>query len=93
LEDNHILLNYQAAPDEESFSAAGSLRTGVQEMTRFGMQAADFAELAQLMADVILKNKNVKRDVMDFRKRFLEMRYCFCGDEFDDLEQRLHQIL
>jgi aminomethyltransferase len=93
LEDSHILLNYQAAPDEESFSAAGSLRTGVQEMTRFGMQAADFAELAQLMADVILKNKTVKKDVMELRQRFLEMQYCFSGDDFDELEQKLHQLL
>jgi aminomethyltransferase len=93
LEDNHIILNYQAAPDEESFSAAGSLRTGVQEMTRFGMQAADFEDLAQLMADVILKNKNVKEEVMDFRKRFVEMQYCFTGDEFEGLEQKLHQAI
>ncbi|MEE9497126.1 MAG: glycine cleavage system protein T, partial [Desulfobacterales bacterium] len=93
LEGNNIILNYQAAPDEESFSAAGSLRTGVQEMTRFGMQAADFADLSQMMADVILKDKNVKKDVMDFRKRFLEMKYCFSGDEFDDLEQKLHQSI
>jgi len=92
LEENNIILNYQAAPDEESFSAAGSLRTGVQEMTRFGMQAADFSDLAQLMADVILKNKNVKKDVADFRKRFLEMQYCFSGDQFDDLEQKLHHL-
>ncbi len=93
LEDNHIILNYQAAPDEESFSASGSLRTGVQEMTRFGMAAADFAELAQLMADVILKDKNVKKDVMDLRQRFVDMQYCFTGDEFDELEQRLHKFL
>jgi glycine cleavage system T protein len=93
LEQNNVILNYQAAPDEESFSAAGSLRTGVQEMTRFGMQAADFADLAQLMADVILKDKNVKKDVVEFRKRFLQMQYCFGGDQFDDLEQRLHQLI
>jgi aminomethyltransferase len=93
LEENHIILNYQAAPDEESFSAAGSLRTGVQEMTRFGMEATDFEALAQLMADVILKNKNVKEDVMDFRKRFVELKYCFCGDEFEALEQKLHQLI
>jgi aminomethyltransferase len=93
LEENHIICNYQAAPDEESFSAAGSLRTGVQEMTRFGMQAEDFGDLAQLMADVILKNKNAKKDVMDFRKRFLEMKYCFAGNEFEELEQKLHQII
>ena len=93
LEKNNIILNYQAAPDEESFSAAGSLRTGVQEMTRFGMHPADFADLAQLMADVILKNKNVKKDVMGFRKRFLEMRYCFSGDEFEGLLEKLHQLI
>ncbi|MGD2186008.1 MAG: glycine cleavage system aminomethyltransferase GcvT [Desulfobacterales bacterium] len=93
LEDNHIILNYQAAPDEESFSAAGSLRTGVQEMTRFGMEAEDFEALAQLMADVILKNKNVRKEVMDFRKRFLEMKYCFAGEEFEALLQKLHQII
>jgi len=93
LEENHIILNYQAAPDEESFSAAGSLRTGVQEMTRFGMLPADFAELAQLMAAVILKDKNVKKDVMDLRQRFLEMKYCFGGDEFEDILQKLHQTL
>ena len=92
LEENHIICNYQAAPDEESFSAAGSLRTGVQEMTRFGMAAADFAELAQLMADAILYKKNVKQEVMDFRKRFVEMQYCFKGDEFDQLAQKLHQL-
>jgi aminomethyltransferase len=93
LEGNHIILNFQAAPDEESFSAAGSLRTGVQEMTRFGMQAADFAELAQLMADVILKNKNVKKDVMDLRQRFVDMQYCFSGDGFDEMLQKLHQLI
>ncbi len=93
LEENHIILNYQAAPDEESFSAAGSLRTGVQEMTRFGMLPADFAELAQLMAAVILKDKNVKKAVMDLRQRFLEMKYCFGGDEFEDILQKLHQTI
>jgi aminomethyltransferase len=92
LEENHIICNYQAAPDEESFSASGSLRTGVQEMTRFGMTAADFAELAQLMADVILKDKKVKQDVIDLRKRFVELQYCFKGDAFDELEQKLHQL-
>ena len=55
LEDNHIILNYQAAPDEEGFTASGALRMGVQEMTRFGMKAEDFAELARLMADCILR--------------------------------------
>ncbi len=42
LEANNIICNYQAAPDEEGFTAAGALRLGVQEMTRFGMGPEDF---------------------------------------------------
>jgi len=93
LEDNHIIVNYQAAPDEEGFTAAGSLRTGVQEMTRFGLAAEDFGELAQLIADVIINGKDVKDAVRDLRRRFRDMRYCFCGDEFEDLIQQLHKLI
>ena len=46
LEENNIIVNYQAAPDDEGFTAASCLRMGVQEMTRFGMKAEDFSELA-----------------------------------------------
>jgi aminomethyltransferase len=93
LEDNHIILNYQAAPDEEGFTASGALRMGVQEMTRFGMKAADFAELAGLMADCILKNKRVKEAVTAVRGRFLEMHYCLAGGEADELVQKLQALV
>ncbi len=93
LEENNIIVNYQAAPNEEGFTAAGSLRMGVAEMTRFGMIEADFKSLAQLMSDVILHNKNVKETVARFRKNFLELGYCFSGDEFDALLQSLHKLI
>jgi aminomethyltransferase len=93
LENNNIILNYQASPVEEGFTAAGSLRTGVQEMTRFGMTENDFQQLAQLMADVIIKNINVKQEVRALRKRFVDMRYCFSGSEFEDLVQQLHRLI
>jgi aminomethyltransferase len=93
LEDNNIVLNYQAAPDEEGFTASGSLRTGVQEMTRFGMAEKDFGELAQLMADVILKGKDVREEVRSFRQRFLDMQYCFSGDEFAAQIEELHRLV
>jgi aminomethyltransferase len=93
LEDNHIVLNYQAAPDEEGFTASGALRMGVQEMTRFGMQPADFSELAQLMAECILKNRIVKDEVIRLRRRFLDMRYCFTGSEASELIQKLHALI
>jgi len=93
LENNHIILNYQAAPDEEGFTASGALRMGVQEMTRFGMQAEDFAELARLMADCILKDNSVKEAVTALRRRFLEMQYCFTGTEANELIQKLHALV
>ena len=93
LEENNVILNYQAAPEEEGFTAAGSLRTGVQEMTRFGMTEPDFQELAQLIADVVLNDKNVKAEVSALRGRFVDMQFCFCDDQFDDLMQKLHRSI
>ena len=93
LEENNIVLNYQAAPDEEGFTASGSLRMGVQEMTRFGMGPADFAELAALMAAVILKGKTVQPEIRTLRSRFEQMRYCFTGKEVEGLIEQLHKIL
>ena len=93
LEENNIILNYQAAPDEEGFTASGSLRTGIQEMTRFGMAESDFGELAQLMADVILNGKDVKEKVTRLRQRFVDMQYCFSGEEFEGLIEELHRLV
>jgi aminomethyltransferase len=93
LEENNLIVNYQAAPAEEGFTASGSLRMGVQEMTRFGMEAADFKELAQLFKDVLVDNRTVKEAVIAFRKRFLEMKFCFTADQIGDKLQKLHELL
>jgi aminomethyltransferase len=84
LEENNIIVNYQAAPGEEGFTASGSLRMGVSEMTRFGMETHDFQQLALWMADVILRNRSVKQEVAQFRKRFLDMLYCFDREQTED---------
>lgn len=75
LQENNIVVNYQALPDDETFLTSSGIRTGVSEMTRYGMNEEHFQELAQLMADVIIRNRNVAREVTAFRSRFLEMRY------------------
>jgi aminomethyltransferase len=93
LEENNIICNYQAAPDEESFSAAGALRMGVSEMTRFGMEAEDFGGLAELIADVVLRGADVKEKVKAFRSRFLDLRFCFSGDEHAEKVERLRGLL
>ena len=83
LEQNNIIVNYQATPDEEGFTASGALRMGVSEMVRFGFTFDDFAKLAALMADCILRNKDISEDVAKLRSQHLEMQYCFKGAEFD----------
>lgn len=93
LEENNIIVNYQATPEEEGFTASGALRIGVSEMTRFGMTESDFQELAQIVADVVLKNGKVKDDISSFRARFLDMKFCFKTEELDGLVENLYKLL
>jgi aminomethyltransferase len=93
LEDNNIICNYQALPDEEGFTASGALRMGVSEMTRFGMEPADFRELAMLISDAIVKNARVIDPVRSLRARFCELRYCFKGEEVAEVLHRMHALL
>lgn len=93
LEKSNIICNYQAVPEEEGFTAAGGLRMGVAEMTRFGMTEKGFQTLAALMAEVILKKKNVKAEVLNLRKLFSEMQYCFSDDDMIPLIDNLHQLI
>ena len=93
LEDNNIICNYQAAPDEEGFTASGALRLGVAEMTRFGMGPAEFAEVAELMAAVVNDGTAVGDEVSRLRTGFTDLGYCFKGAEFDPLMRRLHDLV
>ncbi len=81
LEENGIIVNYQATPEEEGFTASGALRMGVSEMTRFGFDEAAFSRLAELMADVILRGKNVAAEVRKLRSQYTEMLYCFSDEQ------------
>ena len=93
LEDNNIIGNFQAAPDEEGFTASGAIRLGVSEMTRFGMEAKDFGELAVLIKEAVTDGANVASRVKALREPFRELRFCFRGSEYEDLLQKLHALL
>jgi aminomethyltransferase len=93
LEANNIICNYQANTDEEGFTASGALRMGVSEMTRFGMGEDDFRALAAMIHHVVTKDRRVIDEVRAFRKRFCELHFCFRGDEYGDLVQKLHKLL
>ena len=76
LEKNNIIVNYQATPDEEGFTASGALRMGVSEMTRFGFGEAEFRKAAALIAACI-RGEDVREDVAKFRAEYQTMHYCF----------------
>ncbi len=85
LEQNNIVVNYQAIQSDESFTASSALRLGVSEMTRFGMKEKDFRTFAALFSDAV-KGKNVAEEVAKFRQNFLQLQFCF--DEKDLKGQR-----
>lgn len=93
LEANDVICNYQALPEDESFTAAGGLRMGVAEMTRFGMAEEDFRELAELVRAVVLDDADVRDKVAAFRSRFTELRYCFGEEDVADAVSRLRSLL
>jgi aminomethyltransferase len=89
LERNNVIVNYQALPSDEGFTASSGLRMGVSEMTRFGMEETDFASLAHLIREVVKGRKNVKEEVTRLRSGFLHMRFCFEGKELGPFKERL----
>ena len=93
LEASNIICNYQASPDEEGFTASGALRLGVSEMTRFGMGEDDFRALAELIHDVVTNEANVSDQVKELRERFCALQFCFSGDEYTDVMERLHGLV
>lgn len=89
LEENNIIVNFQALPDDQTFYHPSGIRMGVSEMTRFGMKEKDFEELSAIMAKVIVEKKNCSREVEEFRKNFLNMHYTFIFDEMKVLYKNL----
>ena len=93
LEENNIITNYQATSEEEGFTASGAIRMGVAEMTRFGMKEDDFKQLAEYIAEIILRGKNLGETVTKFRSGFTDMDYCFKEDQISELIVKLERYI
>lgn len=89
LEENNIVVNYQALPDDASFVDSSGIRMGVQEMTRFGMREGDFEGLAALLADCVLRDRRVGGEVTRLRAGFTRMGYCLPEEEAIPLAARV----
>jgi len=89
LEERNIIVNYQALPDDEGFTASSGLRMGVSEMTRFGMEQDDFVEFAGLFAAALRDEPGIAEEIARFRSRFEQMRFAFDAAEFGAAGERL----
>jgi glycine hydroxymethyltransferase len=84
LEQANIICNRNLLPwdikEGRHFANPGGLRFGVSELTRIGMRESDMNVVAEFIADVIVKNKNieeVREKVKEFRKDFQQIHFCF----------------
>ena len=56
--------------EEQNIIADAVGRLGTQEVTRLGMQEGDMRTLADFIKGAVLENRDVKGDVVRFRKAF-----------------------
>jgi len=82
LEDANIIVNKNLLPEDppEAVKDPSGIRTGVQEMTRFGMKEDDFREIARFFREVIIDKKDpsaVAKKVAEFRSHFTKIHYTF----------------
>lgn len=81
LEEANIILNKNIIPtDSANPNKPKGLRIGVQEMTRYGMQEEEMAQIARLIAQIVLQNRAVadaRTEVEELRERFPQTRFCF----------------
>ena len=80
LEKNNIIVNKNLLPSDEINSKTlqnpSGLRISTHALTRLGMKKSDMKYIAELFREVLLKNKDVKKEVIEFRKNFQEIKYC-----------------
>jgi glycine hydroxymethyltransferase len=85
LEDANIIVSKTALPWDKVFKEEVSgLRLGVQEMSRFGMNEEEMKVIAEFMARVLIKGEEpskVRREVMEFRREFTNIRYGLTPEE------------
>ena len=93
LEKNNIIVNYQATPDEEGFTASGALRMGVSEMTRFGFGPDEFDKVADLIADCVLNGAEVGEKAAELRDGYTRLHYCFSDEELGEGLGRLAAMM
>ena len=58
----------------------GGIRLGASEVTRLGMRESEMQEIAEFIKRVVIDKEppeKVRQDVIEFRKDFQKVHYCF----------------
>ncbi|MEM3122572.1 MAG: serine hydroxymethyltransferase [Nitrososphaerota archaeon] len=87
LEKAGIIVNRNLIPKDYILKTdhrrPSGIRLGSQEVTRLGMGESEMKYIAELITDVIVREKDplsVARDVEEFRGQFRKVHYCFESD-------------
>lgn len=80
LERANIIVNKNLLPWDkpEDIKNPSGIRLGVQEVTRWGMREEEMKAIAEFMRKIVIDKKDpgdVKREVIEFRKNYLEVQY------------------
>jgi len=80
----NIVVNRQLIPGDlkakRHYMNPGGIRLGSSEVTRLGMKESDMQQIASLIKNVVIDNKDAKEvasDVLELRKNFQKTQYCF----------------
>jgi hypothetical protein len=57
------------------------------------MKEEDFGQLAEYMSEVILHGRSVAKEIVRFRKRFTEMKYCLPEAEAKSMVEGLLEAI
>ncbi|MFW9989727.1 MAG: serine hydroxymethyltransferase [Candidatus Odinarchaeota archaeon] len=84
LEEANIILNRNLLPYDiaqgRHYQNPGGLRIGTSEISRLGMGKSEMVDIAEFFKKLLIDRKNpkkIKNEVVDFRKDFQEIKYCF----------------
>lgn len=84
LEEANIILNRNLLPYDAAegrhYQNPGGLRIGTSEVTRLGMGKSEMVDIAEFFKKLLILREDprkVKQDIIDFRKEFKEIKYCF----------------
>jgi glycine hydroxymethyltransferase len=82
LAEANIITNKNLIPSDrpEDWDRPGGLRIGTTEVTRLGMGPAEMERIADLMASILVEGRDpadVKRQAIELRAGFQQVRYCF----------------